>query len=515
MKRIIVYVGILFLTCDNLQGQPVIIKGRLRCINQHENSTKGAENIVVVPTFLPSRATLTASRPSGYFEFNTGVPITKLQDKIVTVYVVSRCTNCKEVAKRVFISEDQDRQNRDGTKRYVTIKDWMLNTNCQQAELLPLAADSVLRLIVKQPGQDLDNISSATALVGAPAFLNFLSTVTPIIGTLPNAGTFRLQSLNKGDVNYGSFLLASPLSHSANTGFNFSPSRDMSEAMFWNPSAIAHNKKPNNISLLTNLKNNVKLGGFYKINEQFSLAAGGVYTMQDERRTAFFVRVPIVNPKDTLGVDSTRMYLKEYAAFISPVYKVNNRLSVGLTVKSIWQNFNIPTNLSVVFDNNYKTGIGTFSDSLVKNQHFDVDVSATYKISNALQAGINLMNLAGTELYADAFVSGQKNTPVQNLRSLGLGLTYKWQRLNVGADILFTEDGLYDAAFGVNYVPFNNALLSAGIAVKQLSYSFAFRLKHFRIAYIEDNDAMVNERRTGKAGILNGRIYGGFIFDLN
>jgi hypothetical protein len=57
-------------------------------------------------------------------------------------------------------------------------------------------------------------------------------------------------------------------------------------------------------------------------------------------------------------------------------------------------------------------------------------------------------------------------------------------------------------------------LISAGIAVKQLSYSLSFKIKYFRIAYINDNNWMVNETRKGKSGILNGRIYGGFIFDL-
>ena len=124
------------------------------------------------------------------------------------------------------------------------------------------------------------------------------------------------------------------------------------------------------------------------------------------------------------------------------------------------------------------------------------------------------MNLAGTKLYADAFVPEQKSISFQNQRSFGLGLCYKWQRFNFGADLLFTEDDFYDAAFGVNYVPFNDALISAGIAVKQLSYSLAFRLKHFRLAYIDDNDWMVNEKRKGKSGILNGRLYGGFSFNF-
>ncbi len=504
-KNIICCLSIFFLYCQ-LYSQSVIIKGRVRCINQNENSTKGAENIVVVPTFLPSRATITATRPSGYFEFNTGVPLSTLQDKMVTVYVVSRCTDCKELAKRIFISEDQDRQNRDDTKRYVTIKDWMLNTNCQKAELIPLAADSVLRLIVKQPGQNLDNVSAATALTGAPAFLNFLTTLTSVVGaTAFPQDSFFVQSIPAGKIKYGQFLLASPLIHSANTGFNFSPSRDISEAVFWNPSAIANSKKPHNISLLTNVKNNFKLGGFYKINEKFSLGGGAIYTTQNEFSTPVFVQQASTRTGDTM-----LLKLKEYAAFISPVYKVNNIVSLAVTVKSIWQDFNIP---DVVFVGS--TGKGTFFDSSIKKQYFDVDISATFKATRSLQIGLSLMNLAGTELYANTFISGQSNIPIQKQRSLGLGVTYKWQRLNVGADVLFTEDGLYDAAFGVNYVPFNNALLSAGLAVKQLSYSVAFRIKHFRIAYINDNDWMVYDKRKPKSSILNGRLYGGFIFDLN
>jgi hypothetical protein len=514
MKMIAICCVLLFVHCYKAKCQSLIIKGKVKCLNQSQNSTKGAENVIIVPAFMPSKATITASQPSGYFEFNTGVPISKLQDKQVTIYVISRCTSCQEVAKRVFISEDQDRQNRNDTKKYVTIKDWMLNTNCQKAELKPFAADSVLRIVARQPDQNLENMSAATSLVGAPALLNLLTTISPVAGVLANAGYFEVSTLDPGKINYGEFLLASPLMHSANTGFNFSPSRDISEAMFWNPSAIAQGRKPHNISLHTNLKNNVKLGGFYSINEKFTLAAGGIYTFQDERRKSFYIPVPSDDPyNNLLEVDSTKMKLQEYAVFLSPVYKVNDNLSVALTLKAIWQDFNIPSLVFVEFSDG--VGIGTFSDSTVRKQHFDVDISATLKVTNALQIGANLMNLAGSELYANAFVPGQADVPMQKQRSLGLGIIYKWQRFNFGTDMLFTADGLYDATVGANYVPFNNALLSAGFAVKQLSYSFAFRMKFFRIAYINDNEWLVNERRTGKSEILNGKIYGGFIFDLN
>src|SRR5690606_41841238 len=54
----------------------------------------------------------------------------------------------------------------------------------------------------------------------------------------PAEDLFRTIELLDGKINYGNFLFASALSHTSNTGFNFAPSREISEAVFWNPSAI-------------------------------------------------------------------------------------------------------------------------------------------------------------------------------------------------------------------------------------------------------------------------------------
>ena len=84
------FLSTMLLFFDSAFSQDLIIKGRVRCMNQSAHSTKGAENIIVVPTFKPSRSAITATSPSGYFEFNTGIPLKTLQDKQVNVYVVSR-----------------------------------------------------------------------------------------------------------------------------------------------------------------------------------------------------------------------------------------------------------------------------------------------------------------------------------------------------------------------------------------------------------------------------------------
>ena len=503
MRKFIIYSFLLLLLYEASYSQNLIIKGRVRCMNQSIHSTKGAENVIVVPTFVPSRSAITVTSPSGYFEFNTGTNLSTLQDKQVSIYIVSKCSSCKDLVKRVFVSEDQDRLNKDDSKSYVTIKKWMLEKNCNEVELPSFRADSLLNVIKKQPEEKLSELTNATAVAGTPALLNLLTNLITVTGTISNDGPFRASELGPGKIQYGNFLFASTLFHTSHAGFNFSPNRDLSEAVFWNPSAMVNSKKPNNISLLTNFKNNGKLSGFFKIADKVSLGAGVIYTMQDEFRVAKFKR-----GGNEVSKDSFFTKTKEYAAFLSSSLRLNNKLSFGLSIKSIWQNFNIPDSLNV--DGN----INTFTDSTIKEQNFDVDFSVTYKISKSFQVGLNAMNLAGTKLYADAFIPDEKNIPFQNQRSFGLGLCYKWQRFNFGADLLFTEDDFYDAAFGVNYVPFNDALISAGIAVKQLSYSLSFRLKHFRLAYIDDNDWLVNEKRKGKSGILNGRLYGGFAFNF-
>jgi hypothetical protein len=413
------------------------------------------------------------------------------------------------------VSEDQDRQNRDDSKSYVTIKQWMLDKNCNEVELTPFKADSLLNVIKKQPDEKLAELTNATAVAGTPALLNLLTNLATVLTPVQNFGLFKAKELFVGKINYGNFLFASAMTHTANTGFNFSPGRDMSEAVFWSPASIVNSQKPNNVTLFTNVKNNAKLSGFSRLTNKISLGAGGIYTQQDEFRDVTYYRLDPFDPNDTItvDVDSVTMKLKEYAVYLSPSYKVNNKLSIGVSVKSIWQDFTIPDEVNIDQDNN-GNATNDFTEFKIKKQKFDVDISVSYKVTKSFQVGLNAMNLAGSELHADAYTSIQQNIPFQNQRSFGLGLCYKWQRFNFGADILFTQDDFYDAAFGVNYVPFNDALISAGIAFKQLSYSVAIRLKHFRLAYIDDNDFLVNEKRKGKSGILNGKLYGGFSFSF-
>ena len=124
------------------------------------------------------------------------------------------------------------------------------------------------------------------------------------------------------------------------------------------------------------------------------------------------------------------------------------------------------------------------------------------------------MNIANTKLYADMFVPDSANQKYIQQRAYGAGICYKRGRLNAGIDALFTDIGIFDASVGVNYVPFNDGLVAAGYAIKQQSFSVSLRLKHFRIAYINDNGLIRNDARRYKMKLFDGKIYSGFVFNF-
>ncbi|HEY9342766.1 MAG TPA: hypothetical protein VIQ23_14370, partial [Hanamia sp.] len=236
---------------------------------------------------------------------------------------------------------------------------------------------------------------------------------------------------------------------------------------------------------------------------------------QDQRRDLTAQGVPDNDPNNIASVTRSEK-LEEFAVFLAPVYKINNNISAGVTIKSIWQHFNNPNLIAIEKENNNGNFIdyNFFIDDSIRKQNFDVDLSFNYKITKSLQAGISVMNVAGTKLYADMFIPDSANQSYVNQRAYGVGLCYKIGRLNAGVDALFTDKEFYDASLGVNYVPFNNGLIAAGYAFNQQSFSVSFRLKNFKIAYINDNSLVINDVKVAKSKIFDGKIYSGFVFDF-
>lgn len=504
MKTFIFFASIFTILSDTIYAQEVVIKGTLRCTNNGvSTSTKGAVNIIIIPSFNPKASVATTTTPQGFFQINTGWNARDLRDKDVTLYIITKCSSCK-VIQRVFISEDLDKRNTDPTKMYVTVKGWKILENCSKTELPDILSEQLLDSAHNLPAQDISGKAPGSQAMGPVSFINLFQKLISVAVTGANQGAFKAAVIQPGKIAFGTFLHSSPLTNTDNTGFNFSPSRNLSEAIFWNAASIANSSKPDNISLLANFKNNIKLSGYQQITKQLYIGMGGIYTKQDQFR--------IVKYNDLNDPVNHKEKLEEFAVFLAPVYKINNKISAGVTIKSIWQQFNNPNLVSLEnFDN---TTYNFFIDDSIRKQSFDVDLSLNYKITSYLQAGVSVMNVAGTKLYADMFIADSANQTYINQRAYGAGLCYKRGRLNVGVDALFTDKEFYDASLGVNYVPFNNGLIAGGYAFNQQSFSLSFRLKNFKIAYINDNNLVINDVKVAKSKIFDGKIYSGFVFDF-
>lgn len=511
MKTTILFTALFAILVGTATAQEVIIKGTLRCVNNGTTSTRGAVNIIIIPSFNPKAAVATTTTPQGFFQVNTGWDARDLRDKDVTLYIITKCSNCKKV-QRVFISEDLDKRNTDPTKMYVTVKGWKILENCKETELPDIMSEQLLDSAHHLPPQDISGKAPGSPAMAPVSFINLFQKLVTAAATA-NSGLFKAIIIPPGKIRYGIFLHSSPITNTDNTGFNFAPSRNLSEAVFWNAAAIANSSKTYNVSLLANFKNNIKLSGYQQITKQFYLGLGGIYTKQDQFRQVEFDNVNNLGNGDTFAVNHPEK-LEEFAAFLAPVYKINNQMSVGVTIKSVWQQFGNPNLVAMEQNFNTNTAYNFFKDDTIKKQHFDVDVSFSYKINSFIQAGVSVMNVAGTKLYANMFVPDSANQSYVNQRAYGVGLCYKRGRLNVGADALFTDKEFYDASVGVNYVPFNNGLIAAGYAFKQKSFSVSFRLKHFKIAYINDNNLVINDVRVVKNKVFDGKIYSGFVFDF-
>ncbi len=505
MKITFFLISLFVISMNTTMAQEVIIKGTLRCLNNSTTSTRGAVNIIIIPSFNPKAAVATTTTPQGFFQVNTGWNANDLKDKNVSLYIITKCNNCKKV-QRVFISEDMDKRNTDLSKMYVTVKGWKILENCKESELPDIMSEKLLDSAHHLPALSVDGKAPGSPALGPVSFINLFEKLITAVAT-GNTGLFKPTSIQPGKIRYGRFLHSSPITNTDNTGFNFSPSRNLSEAVFWNAAAIANSNKPNNISLLSNFKNNTKLSGYQQITKQFYLGLGGIYTRQDELRNIQ------VTDLSTGSLDLLVRYpekLKEFAIFLSPAYAINNKMSAGVTIKSVWQQFNNPNLIAMEQENG--TAYNFFTDDSINRHHIDIDASFNYKINSFLQAGVSVMNVAGTKLYADMFI--RDSARYVNQRAYGVGLCYKNGRLNVGVDVLLTDKELYDASLGVNYVPFNDGLVAAGYAFKQKSFSVMFKLKHFKIAYINTNNLVINNIRVGKNKVFNGQIYSGFVFDF-
>ena len=93
MKITILFIALFVSLLNGAIAQEVVIKGTLRCMNNGTTSTRGAVNIIIIPSFNPKAAVATTTTPQGFFQVNTSWNTRDLKDKDVTLYIITKCSN--------------------------------------------------------------------------------------------------------------------------------------------------------------------------------------------------------------------------------------------------------------------------------------------------------------------------------------------------------------------------------------------------------------------------------------
>ena len=179
MKITILFITLFVSLLNGAIAQEVVIKGTLRCINNGTTSTRGAVNIIIIPSFNPKAAVATTTTPQVFFQVNTGWNTRDLKDKDVSLYIITKCSSCKKI-QRVFISEDLDKRNTDPTKMYVTVKGWKILENCKESELPDMLSEKILDSAHHLPAQSVDGKAPGSAALGPVSFINLFEKLATV-----------------------------------------------------------------------------------------------------------------------------------------------------------------------------------------------------------------------------------------------------------------------------------------------------------------------------------------------
>lgn len=257
-----------------------------------------------------------------------------------------------------------------------------------------------------------------------------------------------------------------------NPGFQFSPTRNISDAVFFNSSAIAFSPY-NQVNILSDIDEFSLVSSTFNLSDAYGIGIGALYLDREENRTA----LTEINESASSSFRS-----EEWGAFLSLSRKISNDMSVGLTVKYLSQSIEAPDKIEkrTIDPGNGELDIYYFllKDKLEEEQ-YDFDISGTYQINKRFQFGLSVMNIAGAELLTD-------DDEYFQLRSVGIGLSYKYRRVHLGTDIIAYQEGETDFSVGINIVPFSNAEINFGYgsAFQTIVAGAKYRILKFGGLYI-------------------------------
>ncbi len=452
-----------FLLARVLLSQEISFEGSVICEEKGISDQKRpAKYIIVIPQNRPDLSEI--STDYGYYRIN--LPYKNVIDQTVTFIYVGRSDTIE--TQKLFISRE------DIWNRQIKCPTKYTDQKCESFENDYLNAESKLNSIKNRIFKS-SKLDLYTTEAGALGNFMIILTLFGLAAAAPPPDSIVTDTLSIGLVDIspkkvidGIFLKRAYSEFSQNIGFNFTPHRNLNEAIFWNASSLIFSTK-HQVCFYSDYKRYVKTNSIFKVKKNYALGIGLYWLFQDEYRIASL---------DTNSVEDN-FDSDELAIIGAFAFKPTLHLSLGFATKFLYQNVQCPIGIKRTREFRHgeiRRQIYSFVKQDESLKKLDFDLSATIEPIPYFRFGISLMNILGTKLNGN---EGQK----QHLRSLGLGITFQKKRINIGSEINLNEKSKGIFAIGFNLIPFNHTLfnlgfssynnkVSIGLNYRNLFYSF-------------------------------------------
>jgi len=460
-------------------SEMITLRGTVVCEREKSRGPRPAKYILVYPEQFFRESKLTAKNGA----YRLRLPKLEAIDREISIEYRNSKEKLEEREHSLFISEED----------MINLERVELKAECKDVEHLRKVMSRELKSAKEgkyahKKKRGLDYASGGGFLAGL--FGGSLSGVgATALGSVAGAATAttaQVTSISPSRLKKGRLLSYSRSLFSSNTGFNTTPKRNMSEAVFWNASAISMSYFDQVSASWVFDPQFLRFSGTYRIKDSFGVGIGALFLEQEEERSAR-VKNPCCVPTDTTSLDNFKA--KEQGIFLSASLRLKgvakDRISLGITGKQLVQNIEIPLNIVPLRRTN-----GVLNITSIKRQEkrttYDFDLSSTFKLSKKTTLGANILNVAGKKLLdEDDLVIGKTQKISQ--REFAVGVVHQLKRVQLASEVFYREEEGTDIAVGVNYVPLNSAQIQAGydttfdalvLGVKYGIFSYTFHSSH-------------------------------------
>jgi hypothetical protein len=413
------------------QPPRLLVEGTFLCREQGDPRLERPARYVVVTSDRPPGEPAT-TRPSGYFQL--GYPARRLVDHDLELFFLGPQDTVFALTRRVSREEVLPAQR-------VRLPVLRSDTSCAATEFhSSVLASARVRSLRQGPHRSPAGMAlGASRVVGAVSEVAGFSRTpgTPTANKRIGAtrGPARLVFQQDDDLVYvlparGAPAFTSGL-YSLNVGFSFTPARNVDEAVFTNPAALALSPA-RQIAVQGDFDDVLRASVTVPVSSTTTLAAG--YSGLRWGTTPF-------------AGFSTRALERDLAVAVA--FRPLHWMGTGVTVKHLSRNVELTLPPSL--------GAPTSS----AESDFDLDLSAAVWVHRRWLAGASLANVLNHGFGRECDDGAEAcDRPVT--RQLGVGMTHLRGPVNLGLDLVLARGAEPEGALGLSYVPVPDLVLNAG-----------------------------------------------------